>query len=66
MYKKRAPFSEPVFGQIKDGRGLDSFLLRGKRKVKGEWNLMALTHDLLKPWRSGRLARLEHARERKG
>ncbi len=58
MYKKRAPSSEPVFGQIKDGRGLDSFLLRGTRKVNGEWNLMTMTHNLLKLWRSGALSGL--------
>jgi hypothetical protein len=61
MYKKRAPSSEPVFGQIKDGRGLDSFLLRGTRKVNGEWNLMTMTHNLLKLWRSNSLPRLAAA-----
>lgn len=35
MYKNKAPSSEPVFGQIKDGRGLDRFLLRGTRMVNG-------------------------------
>jgi hypothetical protein len=62
MYKKRGPSSEPVFGQIKDGRGLDSFLLRGTRKVNGEWNLMTMTHNLLKLWRSNSLPRLAAAR----
>ena len=30
---------EPVFGQIKQGRGFRQFLLRGLEKVNGEWSL---------------------------
>ena len=39
---------EPVFGQIKQGRGFRQFLLRGKEKVKGEWALLCLTHNVLR------------------
>ncbi len=39
---------EPVFGQIKPGRGLRQFLLRGKVKGGVEWKLGCLTHDLRK------------------
>ena len=39
---------EPVFGQIKQARGFRQFLLRGKEKVKGEWALLCLTHNLLR------------------
>jgi hypothetical protein len=32
-----------VNGQIKEGRGLRRFLLRGLEKVDGEWHLIAAT-----------------------
>ena len=39
---------EPVFGQIKQGRGFRQFLLRGLEKVNGEWSLICTGHNLLK------------------
>ena len=39
---------EPVFGQMKQGRGLRQFLLRGFGKVQEEWKLWSLTHNLRK------------------
>ena len=42
---------EPVFGQIKSARGIRAFLLRGLEKVSAEWQLICLTHNLLKIWR---------------
>jgi hypothetical protein len=48
IYALRKIIAEPVFGQIKAGRGLDRFLLRGTEKTFGELNLMAITHNLLK------------------
>ena len=42
---------EPVNGQIKEGRGLQRFLLRGLEKVVGEWHLIAATPNLLKLFR---------------
>jgi len=42
---------EPVNGQIKEGRGLRRFLLRGLEKVDCEWHLIAATHNLLKLFR---------------
>ena len=42
---------EPVFGQMKHVRGFRQFLVRGLKKVRGEWNLLCLTHNLLKIWR---------------
>jgi transposase len=50
-YAKRKQIVEPVFGQIKQGRGFRQFLLRGLKKVQGEWKLACLTHNLLKMWR---------------
>jgi transposase len=49
-YGLRKQTVEPVFGQIKHGRGLRQFLLRGIEKVRGEWSLWCTTHNLLKLW----------------
>lgn len=48
QYGKRGAVVEPVFGQIKESRGFRRFLLRGLAKVKAEWMLICLTHNLLK------------------
>jgi transposase len=48
IYKLRKSTVEPVFGQIKEAKGFRSFLLRGLEKVRGEWELMALSHNLMK------------------
>lgn len=48
LYRLRKTIVEPVFGYIKQQRGLRRFLLRGLRKVNGEWLLICLTHNLLK------------------
>lgn len=53
-YAKRKWIVEPPFGQIKEARGIRRFLLRGKRKVCGEWSLISTTHNLLKLYVSGR------------
>ena len=50
IYSRRKVIVEPVFGQIKQGRGFRQFLLRGMEKVKGEWSLICTTHNLLKLW----------------
>lgn len=47
-YRFRKQTVEPVFGQIKQARGFRQFLLRGKRKVAGEWSLLCTAHNLLK------------------
>src|SRR5450432_208317 len=48
VYAARKCVVEPVFGQIKQARGFRQFLLRGKEKVKGEWALVCLTHNILR------------------
>ena len=48
VYATRKSVVEPVFGQIKQARGFRQFLLRGLEKVRGEWALICLTHNLLK------------------
>lgn len=50
-YAKRKHIVEPVFGQIKQVRGIDRFTFRGIKKVTAEWNLICITHDLLKLFR---------------
>ena len=54
IYAQRKAIVEPVNGQIKEGRGLRRFLLRGLEKVDGEWHLIAATHNLLKLFRHRR------------
>lgn len=49
-YARRKAIVEPVFGQIKQGRGYRQFLLRGMRQVHGEWALICTTHNVLKLW----------------
>ena len=54
LYAKRKVTVEPVFGQIKQGRGFRQFLLRGHHQVRGEWALICTTHNVLKLWRTTR------------
>jgi transposase len=51
VYAVRKTIVEPVFGQIKQARGFRQFLLRGIEKVRGEWSLVCLTHNILKCYR---------------
>jgi transposase len=55
IYAKRKTIIEPIFGQIKDGRRIRTFLMRGIDAVKGEWNLICATHNLLKIFRRNAL-----------
>lgn len=56
IYARRKTTVEPVFGQVKQARGLRQFLLRGVEKVRAEWSLICLTHNLLKLYRAGTTA----------
>ena len=47
VYKKRKEIVEPVFGQIKNS-GFRGFLLRGYRKVSGEFSLACAAHNFKK------------------
>jgi transposase len=51
LYAARKHIVEPVFGMVKSARGIRKFLLRGLEKVSAEWQLICLTHNLLKIWR---------------
>jgi hypothetical protein len=53
VYARRKAIVEPVFGQMKEARGFRRMLLRGLEKVRGEFSLIALTHNLLKLYRYG-------------
>ena len=45
-YKKRKSLVEPAFGWAKHVLGFRAFLMRGVRKVRGEWNLVCLALNL--------------------
>ena len=51
IYAARKTIVEPVFGQIKQARGFRQFLMRGIEKVRAEWSLVCLTHNILKLYR---------------
>lgn len=53
VYKMRKAVVEPVFGQIKQVRGFRSLSMRGLEKVAAEWQIICLTHNLLKLFRAG-------------
>lgn len=53
VYKMRKAIVEPVFGQIKEARGIRRFSMRGFDKARAEWQLICLTHNLLKLYRLG-------------
>ncbi|MDR7497529.1 MAG: IS1182 family transposase [Armatimonadota bacterium] len=48
VYRLHKAIAEPVVGQIKAARGFQRFLLRGLRKVRAEWVLVATVHNLCK------------------
>lgn len=56
-YKKRSHTIEPVFGQIKSARGIDSFYGRLLASAQAEWNLICATSNLLKLFGSMRAVR---------
>jgi len=47
-YRLRKQVVEPVIGQIKQNRSYRSFLLRGLSKVRLEWGLVCIAHNLAK------------------
>jgi len=53
VYALRKAIAEPAFGQIKDARHFRRFSFRGLVKVRAEWLLICLTHNLLKLFRVG-------------
>lgn len=55
LYALRQATVEPVFGCIKEARGLRRFRFRGFTRVQWEWKLICATHNLLKLFRHRRL-----------
>ena len=51
VYRRRKAIVEPVLGHIKAARGFDRFRLRGVWKVKGEWTLVTLAHNICRLFR---------------
>jgi transposase len=48
LMKRRGMEVESVFGQIKENRRFRRFLLRGLEKVRTEWGILSIAHNLLK------------------
>ena len=48
IYAAHKAIVEPVFGQIKQARGFRLFSLRGLKKVRSEWAIVCLGHNILK------------------
>ncbi|MCH7562043.1 MAG: IS1182 family transposase [Thaumarchaeota archaeon] len=51
LYNLRKITVEPVYGHLKQNLGFREFLLRGLEKVKIEFNLVCIAHNLQKIWR---------------
>jgi transposase len=47
-YNKRLSTAEPVFGNLKKNLGYRDFQLRGLEKVRGEFQLMCIAHNIKK------------------
>jgi transposase len=56
-YNRRSAIVEPVFGQIKEIRGIRRFRRRGLGACASEWRLICASHNLLKLWRTSRASR---------
>jgi hypothetical protein len=48
LYRKRKQTVEPLFGNTKHNNGVHRFHRRGRAKVRTEWRLLMLTHNLTK------------------
>ena len=46
IYHQRIAIAEPVFANLKYGKGLDRFTLRGKVKVNIQWILYCMVHNI--------------------
>lgn len=64
LYGLRGQTIEPVFGQIKEPRGIRRFMRRGLVACQSEWALIAATHNLLKLFRHDAQSTTTRARSR--
>jgi Transposase DDE domain len=46
LYRKRSQTVEPLFGNTKHNHGVQRFHRRGRIKVRTEWRLLMMTHNL--------------------
>jgi len=53
IYSRRLGIVEPVFAHIESAIGFTRFSLRGRRKISGQWKLVAMLHNMLKIHRYG-------------
>jgi hypothetical protein len=51
LYRMRQAIVEPVIGCIKEVRGFRRFALRRLSRVRAEWRIICMTHNLLKLFR---------------
>ena len=51
LYEQRRWMIEPVFGDVKENRGIRCFMRRGIAACSSEWTLIAATHNLKKLYR---------------
>jgi transposase len=63
-YRLRKAVIEPVFGQIKEVRGIRRFRFRGLQRVSCEWQLICATHNLLKLFRHRKAASPQRPRRK--
>lgn len=56
IYSHRMHVVEPVFGNIESNKGLNRFTLRTREKVRSQWQLFSLVHNIEKLQRYGRIA----------
>ncbi len=54
LYRQRRWMIEPVFGDVKENRGIRRFMRRGIATCASEWKLIAATHNLKKLYRRAR------------
>ena len=54
LYEQRRWMIEPVFGDVKENRGIRRFMRRGIVACASEWKLIAATHNLKKLYRRAR------------
>jgi transposase len=53
MITRRFATVEPVFGNIRNNKGMNRFTLRGQKKVDGQWKLYCMVHNIEKPAHNG-------------
>jgi len=58
IYSRRKAIIEPVFGWIKENRGIRKFSRRGLRHCQDEWSLICLTQNIRKVVARGGMTKL--------